>query len=318
MRLWQRSMIALARNESLKRFMQSRAAMSGLATRFVGGRDVTEAAATSLSSRSKGYNASLYYLGEYVEDVSVIKRSVSELLAITGKLTELKLETHISVDPTQIGYQISEEMCRDNARLIAREIKRVGTGAAAPSADLLMLDMEDSSVTTATIALYELLRRESLPTAVTLQAYLFRSEADLKRIVQSGGAVRLVKGAFAENDDIAFTRRSEIDRNYLRLARSMLSAEARSTNFYPAFATHDAGLIDEIVNIASREGWKQGEYEFEMLFGVRRDLQEKLVQRGQRLRLYIPFGRDWWPYAVRRVGESLRNAKFLLRAVAGV
>jgi proline dehydrogenase len=318
MRLWQRSMIALARNESLKRFMQSRAAMSGLATRFVGGRDVTEAAATNLSLRSKGYNASLYYLGEYVEDVSVIKRSVSELLAITGKLAELKLETHISVDPTQIGYQISEEMCRDNARLIAREIKRVGTGAAAPSADLLMLDMEDSSVTTATIALYELLRRESLPTAVTLQAYLFRSQADLKRIVQSGGAVRLVKGAFAENDDIAFTRRSEIDRNYLRLARLMLSAEARSTTFYPAFATHDAGLIDEIVNIASREGWKQGEYEFEMLFGVRRDLQEKLVQRGQRLRLYIPFGRDWWPYAVRRVGESLRNAKFLLRAVAGV
>jgi proline dehydrogenase len=180
-----------------------------------------------------------------------------------------------------------------------------------------MLDMEDSSVTTATITLYELLRRESLPAAVTLQAYLFRSERDLKRIVQSGGAVRLVKGAFAENADIAFTRRSDIDRNYLGLARVMLSAEARSTGFYPAFATHDAAVIDEIVETASREGWKQGEYEFEMLFGVRRDLQEKLVQRGQRLRLYIPFGRDWWPYAVRRVGESLRNAKFLLRAVVG-
>lgn len=317
MRLWQRSMIALARNESLRTFMQSRAAMSELATRFVGGRDVTEAAETSLSLRSKGYRASLYYLGEYVEDVSVIKRSVTELLAITGQLAELKLETHLSVDPTQIGHQVNEQMCRDHARIIAQEIKRVRTGAAATSGDLLMLDMEDSSVTAATIALYELLRRESLPAAVTLQAYLFRTEDDLKRIVQSGGAVRLVKGAFAENHDIAFTRRSEIDRNYLRLAGFMLSDEARSTSFYPAFATHDAGVIDEIVKTASRAGWKQEHYEFEMLYGVRRDLQAKLIQSGQRLRLYIPFGRDWWPYAVRRVGESLRNVKFLLRAVVG-
>ncbi len=318
MRLWQRSMITLARNESLKRFMQSRAALSELATRFVAGSDIAEAAATSLSLRSKGYRASLYYLGEYVEDMSVIKRSVTELLAITGKLAELKLETHNSVDPTQIGHQVNEEMCRDNARIIAQEIKRVTTGTAATSGDLLMLDMEDSSVTTATIALYELLRREYLPAAVTLQAYLFRSEEDLKRIVRNGGAVRLVKGAFAENDDIAFTRRSDIDRNCLRLARFMLSEEARSTGFYPAFATHDASVIDEIVKTASRGDWKPTEYEFEMLYGVRRDLQEKLIQSGQRLRLYLPFGRDWWPYAVRRVGESPRNATFLLRAVVGI
>jgi proline dehydrogenase len=318
MRLWQRGMIALARQESLKRFMQSRAAMSELAGRFVGGRDVAEAAETSLRLRSKGYSASLYYLGEYVKDVAVIKRSVAELLAITGKLAELRLETHISVDPTQIGHQVDEEMCRDNARILAQEIKRVRSGATATSGDFLMLDMEDSSVTTATIALYELLRRESLPAAVTLQAYLFRSEDDLKRILQNGGAVRLVKGAFAENHDIAFTRRSEIDRNYLRLARLMLSNEARGTGFYPAFATHDANLIGEVVKTANREGWKQGEYEFEMLYGVRQDLQETLIQSGQRLRLYVPFGRDWWPYAVRRVGESPRNVRFLLRAVVGV
>ena len=318
MRLWQLGMIALARQGSLKRFMQSRAAMSELAGRFVGGRDVAEAAETSLRLRSKGYSASLYYLGEYVKDVAVIKRSVAELLAITGKLAELRLETHISVDPTQIGHQVDEEMCRDNARILAQEIKRVRAGATATSGDFLMLDMEDSSVTTATIALYELLRRESLPAAVTLQAYLFRSEDDLKRTLQNGGAVRLVKEAFAENHAIAFTRRSEIDRNYLRLARLMLSGEARGAGFYPSFATHDAGLIDEVVKTANREGWKQGEYEFEMLYGVRQDLQETLIQSGQRLRLYVPFGRDWWPYAVRRVGESRRNVRFLLKAVVGV
>ena len=273
MRLWQRSMIALARNESLKGFIQSRAAMSELATRFVGGRDVAAVAETSLSLRSKGYRASLYYLGEYVEDVSVIKEGVAELLVITGKLAELKLDTHFSVDPTQIGHQVSEEMCREHARIIAQEIKRGRAGAPATSGDVLMLDMEDSTVTTATIALYELLRRESLPAAVTLQSYLFRTEDDLKRIVQSGGAIRLVKGAFAESDDIAFARRSDIDRNYLRLSRFMLSEEARSTSFYPAFATHDAAVIDEIITTARRAGWKKEEYEFEMLYGVRRDLQ---------------------------------------------
>ena len=184
--------------------------------------------------------------------MSAIKRSVTELLAMTGKLAELKLETHISIDPTQIGHQVNEEMCRDNARTIAQEIKRVRASAVVTSGDLLMLDMEDSSVTTATLALYELLRRESLPAAVTLQAYFLRSGDDLKRIVQSGGAVRLVKGAFAESDDIAFTGQSEIDRNYLRLAKFMLSEEARTTGFYPAFATHDAGVIDEVVKAASR------------------------------------------------------------------
>ena len=315
MRLWQRSMIFLARHRSLNTFMQSRAAMSELATRFVGGHDVAEATATSLALRSQGYRASLYCLGEYVEDLSVINRTVSELKAIAGKLAALKLDAHISVDPTQIGHGISEEICRANARTVAQEIKRVTSGAAASSKNFLMLDMEDSAVTTATISLYETLRRESLPAAVTLQAYLFRSEEDLKSIVQSGGAVRLVKGAFAESSAIAFTDRSEIDNNYLKLARLMLSDQARRTGFYPIFATHDAGLISEIVEVATHGGWKKEEYEFEMLLGVRRDLQQKLVQNGEQLRLYLPFGTDWWPYAVRRVGESPRNVKFLMRAL---
>jgi len=315
MKLWQRAMIALARNESLGGFMESRATMSALATRFVGGRDVTEAVERTLDLHAHGLGASLYCLGEYVEDVSVIRQSVAELLAAVEKLAGLGLETHISVDPTQIGHQVSEQMCRDNARLIAQEIRCVKAGSVAASQDVLMLDMEDSSVASATIALHDLLRSESLPMAVTLQAYLLRSEADLKRIVAGGGTVRLVKGAFAENRSVAMTRRSDIDRNYLRLAGFMLSEEARGAGFRPVFGTHDARLIDEIVQIATREGWKRGEYEFEMLYGVGLDLQQRLVQNGQRLRLYVPFGRDWWPYAVRRVGESPRNATFLLRAL---
>lgn len=318
MSLWQQTMIALARHQSLKTFMQSRGAMSELATRFVGGRDVAEAAATSAGLNSKGYRTSQYYLGEYVEDLSVINRTVSELKAIVVKLADLNLETHVSVDPTQIGWQVSEDLCRANARSVAEEIRLRTTGMAASSKNLLMLDMEDSSVTTATVELYETLRRDNLPVAVTLQAYLFRSEADVGRILQNGGVVRLVKGAFAESSRIAFSTRSEVAANYRRLAGMMLSDEARRAGFYPVFATHDAALIGDIVAIASRRGWRREEYEFEMLFGVRRQLQEQLIRDGAQLRLYLPFGTDWWPYAVRRVGENPRNVNFLVRSLVGV
>jgi proline dehydrogenase len=317
MRLWQRTMIALARHQSLKAFMQSRGAMSEFAKRFVGGRDVAEAAATSAGLYSKGYRTSLYYLGESVEDLSAINRTVSELKAIVAKLADLNLETHVSVDPAQIGWQVSEDVCRTNARSVAEEIRLRTTGMAASSKNLLMLNMEDSSVTTATVGLYETLRCDNLPVAVTLQAYLFRSEADLGTILQNGDVVRLVKGAFAENSSIAFSTRSEVAANYRKLASMMLSDEARRAGSYPVFATHDATLMNDIVETASRRGWRREEYEFEMLFGVRRELQERLIQDGMQLRLYLPFGKDWWPYAVRRVGESPRNVNFLLSSLVG-
>jgi proline dehydrogenase len=129
--------------------------------------------------------------------------------------------------------------------------------------------------------------------------------------IQNGGAVRLVKGAFAEGKKIAFTNRDDIDHNYIRLADMMLSGEARETGFYPIFGTHDDRLIDRIIEIAHSRKWKKEEYEFEMLYGVRNEYEEELVRAGEQLRLYLPFGTDWWPYSVRRVGESPKNARFL-------
>ena len=178
-----------------------------------------------------------------------------------------------------------------------------------------MLDMEDSSVTEATIRLYSDLKKASLPAAVTLQAYLYRTADDLETIIKNGGAVRLVKGAFAERKEIAFTKDTEIDRNFMKLARSMLSYEARENGFYPVFGTHDDNLIARIIEVANDNGWEKEEYEFEMLYGVRTKLQQKLVRDGIKLRLYLPFGMDWWPYAVRRVGESPKNVKFLVRSL---
>lgn len=315
MRLWQQSMIFLARNKAVKSFMQNRANLSELAKRFVGGKDVSEAVAKSKTLKNQGYKASLFYLGEYEEDLSIINQTVSVLKAIIRDLAASNLDVHISVDPTQIGYQVDEDICRTNAFALAEEIKKSIKNIKSTSKNFLMLDMEDSSVTEATIRLYESLIDASLPTALTLQAYLFRTESDLQKIVRKEGIVRLVKGAFAEGKDVAFTDRSMIDSNFMKLASIMLSDEARQNNFYPIFATHDNNLIDKIIELADKKGWKKKEYEFEMLYGVRLQLQKKLVQNGEQLRLYLPFGTDWWPYAVRRVGESPKNAKFILRSL---
>ncbi len=318
MRLWQQSMIYLARNEWVKNFMQNRAAVSELAMRFVGGRNVTGVTEKSRTLKSQGYKASLFYLGEYVEDLTIINQTVSALRAIAKDLEASNLDMFICVDPTQIGYQIDVELCRNHAFEITQQIKQLTNTANSSVAHFLMLDMEDSSVTEATIKLYTALRDASLPAALTLQAYLYRTESDLKKIVTTGGAVRLVKGAFAEGKEIAFTNRSEIDDNFLRLAEIMLSEEARQSGFYPIFATHDDSLINQIIEMAHCRGWAKETYEFEMLYGVRADLQKKLVQKGEQVRLYLPFGIDWWPYAVRRVGESPKNARFLLRSLWGI
>ncbi|MBL4614697.1 MAG: proline dehydrogenase family protein [Magnetovibrio sp.] len=180
---------------------------------------------------------------------------------------------------------------------------------------VLMFDMEDASVIDDTIALHDGLADQNLPVALTLQAYLKRSEADLKRQIERGAKVRLVKGAFVAGDDIAFTTRTEIKANSRHLIDLMLSVEARETGFYPIIATHDDHVQAYAIEKAQQNGWRSDQYEFEMLLGVRTDVAERMAADGFRVRLYIPFGTDWWPYAIRRIGENPANAVLLARSL---
>lgn len=210
MRLWQKGMIFLARNKPMTSFMQNRVSLSALATSFVGGRNTAEAVDKAKTLKSQEYRASLFYLGEYVEDPAVIRRTVDALKDAAAGLWREGLDVHISVDPTQIGYQIDKKICRENAFEIAGEMAQIIKGRSDLRGNFLMLDMEDSSVTEATVQLYQDLRKEALPAAITLQAYLHRTKGDLGKIVATGGAVRLVKGAFAEPEDRVFTKRADI------------------------------------------------------------------------------------------------------------
>ncbi|HEV8391817.1 MAG TPA: proline dehydrogenase family protein [Dongiaceae bacterium] len=313
MKLWQSWMIALARSPRVTRWMQGNRATAAIAQRFVAGADAAQAMAVARDLQKAGFKASLYYLGEYVKDPAIVAENGRQKIQVAESLGAAHLQIHVSLDSTQIGYAIDAAAGEQLALKIGARIRELGTASSAPP--VLMLNMEDAEYVERILTLRARLLAAGVPVAQTLQAYLKRSADDLAPIIAAGGHVRLVKGAFADPRPHAYQSKAEIDGNYLALARRMLSAEAKRSGFRAVFGTHDAALIAEIRLIAKNGGWSAGAYEFEMLYGVRAELQRQLHEQGEQVRLYLPFGRDWWPYAVRRVGESPRNAALLARAV---
>ena len=311
MKLWQGAMIALARSGAVTRFMQDYAPTSALSARFVGGADIPGFLDTARKLRTTRLSTSAFFLGEYVTDPQKVEINVAGILDAIAAIDGTRIDLHVSVDPSQIGYAVDDELGRANAL-------RIGAALAAKSTvgrKTLMLDMEDESYVTRTLALRDELAASGLPAAVTVQAYLRRSAADIEALAAAGATVRLVKGAFVGTPETAFASRGAVDDSYRALAARMLSPEARATGMRPVFGSHDDRIIAELRDLARENGWQPGEYEFEMLYGVRPALQKELAAAGEDVRLYLPFGRDWWPYAVRRVGENPRNAWLVTKAL---
>ena len=313
-RIWQSVMIALARSGWLTRLGRGTSLRASPSRRYVAGGDAAAGMGRARElAAADGIRASLFFLGEYVEDRGKIAEAVENKLAVAGELAEAGLDIHVSVDPTQIGGSLDDDLMDANADAIAA---RIGAFTGLPGGvHCMMIDMEDHSVVDKTIALHDRLQAAGYPVALTLQAYLRRTEADIARLIERPSRVRLVKGAFVASSDIAFTSQAEIKANYRRLIDLMFSPEAREAGFYPIIATHDDRLHAYAREVARRNGWPEGTYEFEMLMGVRGDVAGALAAAGERVRLYVPFGRDWWPYAIRRIGENPRNALLLARSL---
>lgn len=313
-RTWQTVMIALARSESAKAFMQNSRATSFLRRKYVAGGDAEAGCARAVALLEEdGIRSSLFFMGEYVDDPELVAETVRQKLAVSEMMARHQLDVHVSVDPTQIGHMMSPEYLQEHARMIADRIRTLTRDRA--GVHCLMFDMEDASLNDATIALHDTLQDQGLPVALTLQAYLRRTMEDMERQVKRGSRVRLVKGAFAAGSKLAFQSKKEIKDNSRQLIETMLSETARAGGLYPVIATHDTNLQDFAIKTARRNGWTPGEYEFEMLLGVREDVAKNLAGQGERVRLYVPFGQDWWPHAVRRIGENPKNFVLLARSL---
>lgn len=271
-----------------------------MARRFVAGEKLEEAVAAARRCNDSGMMASLDHLGENVASISDAQRSRDAYLEIFEIIAREKLQANVSCKLTQLGLDINQEFC---AGLVLSIVER-----AAGFDNFLRVDMEGSAYTQRTIDLVKLVRSRNPAVGTVIQSYLYRSEKDVGELLTCGCRIRLCKGAYKEPEDVAFPGKADVDANYVRLMQMLLSS-----GFYHAIATHDPRMIAATIRYAASKGISKDDFEFQMLYGVRTDLQRHLVKDGYRVRIYIPFGSDWFPYFMRRLAERPANVGFILR-----
>jgi proline dehydrogenase len=295
----------LAGSSALKR-MASRYGMragGGFARRFIAGETVEEAIAAARAIQSGGLAITLDYLGESVASTAEADAATRAYVGIIQQIAASGVERNISLKLTQLGLTIDRATCVDNFRRIL--------DVAQANEFFVRIDMENSPFTAVTLEVFETLWQQGYRNAgVVLQSYLPRSEQDAVRMNQLGARVRLVKGAYKEPKDVAYQSKADVDAAYVRIMRLLLR-----DGTYPAIATHDPAMIDATRAFAREQRIAPDRFEFQMLYGIRRDLQAALHGDGYRVRVYVPFGREWFPYFMRRLGERPANVGFVIRGV---
>ena len=305
MSLLRAALIAASESQALKSMIVSRRITRDIAMRFVAGDTLDEGLAVARTLVAAGKTVTLDYLGESVTSEEEARAAAKAYLEALGRIAEERLSAGVSVKPTQMGLGLSPRLC---AELLGEIVT-----AAEANGEHVTLDMEGSDVTEATVALVEQLRRDgSVQVGCAVQTYLHRTLDDIARLSAAGASLRLCKGAYAEPASVAYQSRVQVDGNYARCADDLLRH-----GVYPRFATHDDRLIDYIRHAARREGRGPDEFEFQMLYGIRPALQDDLVAQGYRLRVYVPYGDQWYPYFMRRLAERPANVVFFLRALRG-
>jgi proline dehydrogenase len=296
---------ALARNQTLKR-LASRYGMrrpGSFARRFIAGEAIEEAIEAARVIEARGLAQTLDQLGESVATTSEADAATREYLTIVDRIVAAGIGRNISLKLTQLGLTIDRATCVDNLRRIL--------DAASPHDFFVRVDMEDSPVTQTTLDIFETMWQQGYRNVGTvLQSYLPRSVADARRLNELGARVRLVKGAYNEPRDVAYQRKSQVDAAFVDLMELLLSEGT-----FPAIATHDDAMIEATKAYSARHGIAKDRYEFQLLYGIRRDLQTQLRREGYGVRVYVPFGREWFPYFMRRLGERPANIGFVIRGI---
>ncbi len=271
-----------------------------LTKRFVAGEQLEQALEVCASLQGQGILATLDHLGESVTSIEEAAQSRDYYIEALKQITERQLPATVSIKLTQFGLDLSEEACSENVRQLVCKAQSFG--------DKVEIDMESSGYVDRTLRLVSMLAEETGSVRSVIQAYLYRSAADIERLNQQGIPVRLVKGAYDEPASLAYAKKRDVDRNYVTLMKTLMDK-----GVYPAIGTHDEAIIGEAFRYARERRLAPEKFEFQMLYGIRRDLQRRIVDLGYRLRLYVPYGREWYPYFMRRLAERPANVLFLLR-----
>jgi len=276
---------------------------SSFARRFIAGETTAEAIKASKAVEAKGMLITLDHLGESLGSLAQADLAAREYLEIVDAVIASGIGRNLSMKLTQLGLNIDRASCVDNLRRVLEK--------AEPAGFFIRLDMEGSAYTDVTLDIFETLwglgHREL---GVVLQAALYRTEEDLPRVLRLGARVRLVKGAYKEPKVVAHQKKHDVDEAYARLMKILIAS-----GHYPAFATHDPAMHALAAQWAAERGVGRDKYEFQLLYGIRRDLQQSLVADGARVRVYIPFGREWFPYFMRRLGERPANVRSVFASI---
>ncbi len=296
------TLLYLSRHEGLKDFATRFSPFKKMTTRFVAGEDIEQTIRAIRELNASGCTASFDHLNESVTHPAETEEEVREYLRILARIDDTGIRSNVSIKLTQFGLDIDPELTYRNARTVVADAARRG--------NFVRVDMEGSTVTGVTIDIFKRLRAEFGldDVGIVVQSYLRRTETDVRDLLQIPARIRLCKGAYNEPPEVAFPDKKDVDENYVRVMRQLLSS-----GVYHGIATHDPRMIDATINFAEREGIGQDTFEFQMLYGVRRDLQEQLARDGYNMRVYVPYGKHWYPYFMRRLAERPANVWFVMK-----
>lgn len=294
-----RALLAVTNRSAIRKLITGTRPGRALSTRFVAGETLEQAIAVAREMNAKGASVSLDHLGEHVTDRDQAEAARDDYLACLDAIGANSINGNISVKLSQLGMGFDDELAGASLETLAARAADVGT--------TVSVDMEESAVTDVTIDLYSAAQRNHGNLGLAVQAYLHRTRNDLDTIMPLGGHIRLCKGAYAEPSEIAYQLRSEVNEEFDRLANLLMSDDGVK----PAIATHDTDRLDVVAALVPN---RSGPYEYQMLYGVRNGLQDKMLAAGDPLRVYVPYGVAWYPYLTRRMAERPANIAFFIRA----
>jgi proline dehydrogenase len=293
------TLLYLAQNGTVRNFVVHNRATRGVSRRFVAGEALDDAIEATRALNQRNMHVSLDHLGENVTDEKEAMKSAQDYIAILDRIKQMGVDANISIKLTALGLDISQELCEQNVIRILEHAQTL--------AIFVRIDMEGSAYTEQTVDITLRMHKQFEHVGTVIQSCMHRSKKDVEELIAQGVRVRLVKGAYKEPIPVAFQQKSEVDQNYVRLMMQLLLH-----GNYPAIATHDESIINATCKYARDNGIDKATFEFQMLYGIRRDLQQKLVSQSYNVRVYVPYGSQWYPYLMRRMAERPANLVFVM------